>query len=110
MRASGEPEPPTTRGGNRPGALSRRSMLTGAALTAGMAAAGIGTTRPALAAEAGAPVRATARMGGTSITMAVVNGALQWSATRNGKTVVDASALGLRLGRRAHGHLRTAQL
>ncbi|MBC9727409.1 glycoside hydrolase family 97 protein [Streptomyces sp. TRM68367] len=97
MRASGEPEPTATHGANRPGALSRRSMLTGAALTAGMAAAGIGTARPALAAEAGAPVRATARMGGTSITMAVVNGALQWSATRGGKTVVDASALGLRL-------------
>ncbi|WP_257003983.1 glycoside hydrolase family 97 protein [Streptomyces sp. SA15] len=73
-------------------------MLKGAAVTVGTAAVGLGATAPALAADApaGAP-RATARMGGTSITMSVVDGALRWSATRNGKTVIDTSALGLRL-------------
>jgi alpha-glucosidase len=79
-------------------APSRRRMLKGAAVTVGTAAVGLGATRPALAADApvGAP-RATARMGGTSITMSVVDGALRWSATRNGRTVIDTSALGLRL-------------
>ncbi|GCB47496.1 glycoside hydrolase family 97 protein [Streptomyces sp. NL15-2K] len=81
------------------GALSRRGMLKGAAVTAGTAAVGLGATRPALAADApvGAAPRATSRMGGTSITVSVVDGALRWSATRNGRTVIDTSALGLRL-------------
>jgi alpha-glucosidase len=73
-------------------------VLKGAAVTAGTAAAGLVATRPAHAADAPADaVRATARMGGTAITMSVVDGALQWSATRNGKTVIGTSALGLRL-------------
>jgi alpha-glucosidase len=73
-------------------------MLRGAAVGAGMAAMGLGATRPALAADdpVGA-VAATARMGGTSITLSVVNGALRWSAGRHGRTVIDTSALGLRL-------------
>ncbi|KOU57041.1 glycoside hydrolase family 97 [Streptomyces sp. MMG1533] len=95
MRAAGDQEEPAADRDGRSGALSRRGMLKGAAVTAGMAAMGLGATRPAHAADA--PVRATARMAGTSITMSVVNGALQWSAERNGKTVIDASALGLRL-------------
>ncbi|MGR6973881.1 glycoside hydrolase family 97 catalytic domain-containing protein [Streptomyces cynarae] len=70
-------------------------MLKGAAVTVGLAAAGIGATPPAYA--AGAPVSATARMGGNSITMSVVDGALRWSAQHNGRTVIDTSALGLRL-------------
>lgn len=85
------------------GALSRRGILRTAAVTVGTAAVGLGATRPAHAADApgsataGATARATARMGGTFITMSVVDGALRWSATRNGKTVIDTSALGLRL-------------
>ncbi|MFD3503560.1 glycoside hydrolase family 97 catalytic domain-containing protein [Streptomyces sp. NPDC058676] len=90
MRTPGDPGEP---------ALSRRGVLKGAAVTVGVAAVGLGTTQPAHAADA--PVGAagaTARMGGTSITMSVVNGALRWSAKRNGRTVIDTSALGLRLG------------
>jgi alpha-glucosidase len=70
-------------------------MLKGAAVTAGMAAVGLGTARPAYAADASAG--ATARMGGTSITMSVVDGTLQWSAARAGKTVINVSDLGIRL-------------
>ncbi|MCX4699222.1 glycoside hydrolase family 97 protein [Streptomyces sp. NBC_01373] len=98
MRAAGDREELTTDSGDSAGALSRRGILKGAAVTAGTAAVGLVATRPAHAADAPARVvRATARMGGTSITMSVVNGALRWSAERNGKTVIDTSALGLRL-------------
>ncbi len=72
--------------------LSRRGMLKGAAAT-GMAVAGLGAAGPAHAAAA--PLRATARMGGTAVTLSVVDGALRWSATRGGRTVIDTSALGL---------------
>ncbi|WP_327316651.1 glycoside hydrolase family 97 protein [Streptomyces sp. NBC_01235] len=95
MRTAGDQEEPIADRGGRSQALSRRGMLKGAAATVGMAAVGLGTTRPAYAADA--PVSATARMGGTSITMSVVDGALRWSAARGGKTVIDTSALGLRL-------------
>ncbi|MFJ8357802.1 glycoside hydrolase family 97 catalytic domain-containing protein [Streptomyces sp. NPDC093984] len=95
MRISGDQEEPTAERAGRSGALSRRGMLKGAAVTVGLAAAGIGATRPAYA--AGASVSATARMGGNSITMSVVDGALRWSAQHDGKTVIDTSALGLRL-------------
>ncbi|MFF4347369.1 glycoside hydrolase family 97 catalytic domain-containing protein [Streptomyces sp. NPDC001530] len=95
MRTAGDQEEPIADRGGRPGALSRRGMLKGAAVTVGMAAVGLGATRSAYAADAS--VSATARMGGTSITMSVVDGALQWSVARGGKTVIDASALGLRL-------------
>ncbi|KUO21305.1 glycoside hydrolase family 97 protein [Streptomyces dysideae] len=85
--------------------LSRRVVLRNAAVTAGTAAMGLGATRPAFAVDdpvgtttASSPATATARMGGTAITMSVVDGALRWSATRNGRTVIDTSALGLRLG------------
>ncbi len=89
MRTAGDPGEP---------ALSRRGVLKGAVVTVGTAAVGIGTTRPAHAADAPAgPVGATARMGGTSITLSLVDGALRWSAKRNGRTVIDSSALGLRL-------------
>ncbi|MDO0917719.1 glycoside hydrolase family 97 catalytic domain-containing protein [Streptomyces sp. DT2A-34] len=84
-----------------PGALSRRGMLKGTAVTAGLAAAGVGAARPAHAADDAAVVResvdATARMGGNAITMSVVDGALRWSARHNGRTVIDTSVLGLRL-------------
>ncbi|CAM5485193.1 glycoside hydrolase family 97 protein [Streptomyces aurantiogriseus] len=104
MRTAGDQEEPTTDRRGRSEMLSRRGMLRGAAVTAGTAALGLGAPRAALAADApggtGAPggtVSATARMGGTSITMSVVNGALQWAAERHGRTVIDTSALGLRL-------------
>jgi alpha-glucosidase len=107
-----EREEPTAGSGGRSGKPSRRGILKGVAVTAGTAAMGFGATQPAHAADAadapvGAPdasvdssvdsVDATARMGGTSITMSVVDGALRWSATRTGKTVIETSALGLRL-------------
>ncbi|MFE0330751.1 glycoside hydrolase family 97 catalytic domain-containing protein [Streptomyces sp. NPDC058960] len=94
MRISGDQEEPTADRAGRSGALSRRGVLKGAAVTVGLAA-GIGATPPAYA--AGASVSATARMGGNSVTMSVVDGALQWSAQHNGRTVIDTSALGLRL-------------
>ncbi|WP_051185466.1 glycoside hydrolase family 97 protein, partial [Streptomyces afghaniensis] len=74
--------------------------LKGAAVTAGLAAAGIAATRPAHAEDGrpGRPQSVTARMGGTSVTLSLLDGALRWSARRNGRTVVDTSALGLRLG------------
>ncbi|MFE7276688.1 glycoside hydrolase family 97 catalytic domain-containing protein [Streptomyces sp. NPDC057623] len=78
-----------------PGPLSRRGMLKGTAVTVGMAAAGIGAAQPAHAAAGSCS--ATARMGGTSITLSVVDGALRWQAKRDGRTVVAPSALGIRL-------------
>lgn len=95
MRASEDQEEPTRGMADRSGALSRRGILRGAAATVGTAAVGLGATRPAYAADASAGV--TARMGGTSVTMSVMDGSLQWSAKRNGKTVINTSALGLRL-------------
>ncbi|MFF3328652.1 glycoside hydrolase family 97 catalytic domain-containing protein [Streptomyces sp. NPDC002888] len=94
MRAAGEQAEPT---------LSRRGILKGVATTAGLAVVGLGATGPAHAADApalagDAQVSATARMGGSSITMSVANGTLQWSARRDGRTVIETSALGLRLG------------
>ncbi|GGX14458.1 alpha-glucosidase [Streptomyces lomondensis] len=73
-------------------------MLRGAAVTAGLAATGLATTGPAHAAGGGRPQSVTARMGGTSVTLSLVGGALRWSARRGGRTVIDDSALGLRLG------------
>ncbi|MGW0337018.1 glycoside hydrolase family 97 catalytic domain-containing protein [Streptomyces sp. NPDC003011] len=96
MSTAGDQEEPTADRSGRSGALSRRGILKGAAATAGMTATGLGATDAAYAADA--PAGVTARMGGTSVTMAVVNGALQWSASRHGRTVIDTSALGLRLG------------
>ena len=77
------------------GALSRRGVLKGTAVTAGMAAAGIGAAQSAHASPG--PCSTTARMGGTSITLSLVDGALRWHAKRDGRTVVDTSALGIRL-------------
>ncbi|MFJ8592321.1 glycoside hydrolase family 97 catalytic domain-containing protein [Streptomyces sp. NPDC093598] len=91
MRASGEREEPTA------GSASRRVVLKGAAATAGLAAAGIGTAPSASAAGGDRPESVTARLGGTSITLSVTHGRLRWSARRNGTTVIAASALGLRL-------------
>ncbi|QWB24315.1 MULTISPECIES: glycoside hydrolase family 97 protein [Streptomyces] len=92
MRASGE--------------RARRDVLKGAAAGAGLAAAGIVTTRPAYAADADSPQgrphrpeSVTARMGGTSVTLSVsTHGTLHWSARRDGRTVIGTSALGVRLG------------
>jgi alpha-glucosidase len=88
-------EEPTADRDGRPGALSRRGILRGAAASVGAAAVGLGTARQAYAADA--TVSATARMGGTSIMMSVVEGSLQWSVTRAGRTVIDTSALGIEL-------------
>jgi alpha-glucosidase len=75
-------------------------VLKGAAVTAGLAAAGIATARPAWAEDdqPGRTESVTARLGGTSVTLSLLDGALRWSARRNGRTVIDTSALGLRLG------------
>ncbi|MFH8657491.1 glycoside hydrolase family 97 protein [Streptomyces afghaniensis] len=101
MRASGDREEPAAdRTAGHPAPASRRVVLKGAAVTAGLAAAGIATTRPAHAEDdqPGRPQSVTARMGGTSVTLSLLDGALRWSARRNGRTVIDTSALGLRLG------------
>ncbi|CAM5548935.1 putative Retaining alpha-galactosidase [Streptomyces afghaniensis 772] [Streptomyces afghaniensis] len=101
MRASGDREEPAAdRTAGHPAPASRRVVLKGAAVTAGLAAAGIAATRPAHAEDGrpGRPQSVTARMGGTSVTLSLLDGALRWSARRNGRTVVDTSALGLRLG------------
>ncbi|MFH9005515.1 glycoside hydrolase family 97 catalytic domain-containing protein [Streptomyces afghaniensis] len=101
MRASGDREEPAAdRTAGHPAPASRRVVLKGAAVTAGLAAAGIATTRPAHAEDdqPGRGQSVTARMGGTSVTLSLLDGALRWSARRNGRTVVDISALGLRLG------------
>ena len=74
---------------------SRRGLLKGAAVVAGAAAAAIGTTGTAAAADTS--VTATAPDGSTTITMSLTGGVLTWSAKRRGATVVDTSALGLRL-------------
>ncbi|MEV6790773.1 glycoside hydrolase family 97 catalytic domain-containing protein [Streptomyces sp. NPDC051320] len=74
--------------------MSRRGILKGAAVTASAAALGIAATRPAEA--AGASVTA-ASLNGTVIKMALLDGALQWSVERHGRTVIDTSAMGLRL-------------
>ncbi|MDX5567394.1 glycoside hydrolase family 97 catalytic domain-containing protein [Streptomyces sp. ID05-04B] len=79
-----------------PGGLSRRGLLRGAAVTAGAAALGVSASGTADAADA--LVTATAPDGSTTITMSLTGGALSWAAARRGATVVDASALGLRLG------------
>ncbi|MEV5436529.1 glycoside hydrolase family 97 catalytic domain-containing protein [Streptomyces sp. NPDC052682] len=76
-------------------AVSRRGMLKGVILTAGMAAAGITATGPARAADAS--VRATSPDGRTSVTLSVTGGALRWSVLRGGATVIAPSPLGLRL-------------
>jgi alpha-glucosidase len=72
---------------------SRRGVLKGAAVTAATAALSFGATRPAEAADAS--VTATSLDGATAITMSLTGGALQWSARRNGATVVESSAMGL---------------
>jgi alpha-glucosidase len=75
-------------------------VLKSAAVTAGLAATGIATTGPARAADdrPDRPESVTARMGGTSLTLSLVDGALRWSARRDARTVIGTSALGLRLG------------
>ncbi|MCD9875920.1 glycoside hydrolase family 97 protein [Streptomyces guryensis] len=75
--------------------VSRRGLLRGAAVAAGAAAVAIGATGTAAAADAS--VTATAPDGSTTITMSLTGGVLSWSARRGGATVVDSSALGLRL-------------
>ncbi|MFF7266368.1 glycoside hydrolase family 97 catalytic domain-containing protein [Streptomyces sp. NPDC008159] len=75
--------------------MSRRGLLKGAAVAAGTAAVGIGTTGTAAAADAS--VTATAPDGSTTITMSLTGGVLSWSAKRRGATVVNGSALGLKL-------------
>ncbi|WP_405625421.1 glycoside hydrolase family 97 catalytic domain-containing protein [Streptomyces sp. NBC_01396] len=86
------PEQPST---GAPGRLSRRRLLQGAAVTMGAAALGAGATGTATAADAS--VTATAPDGSNTITMSLTSGALSWSAKRKGATVVDTSALGLKL-------------
>ncbi len=99
MRASGDREEPSAR------PTARRTVLKGAA-TAGLAAAGLAAAPPAAgtgAAPAASatggdrPQSVTARLGGTSVTLSVADGILRWSVRRGGRTVVAASALGLRL-------------
>ncbi|MDQ1072901.1 glycoside hydrolase family 97 protein [Streptomyces canus] len=101
MRTTQDREEPARNRAGSPGALSRRGVLKGTAVTLGLAAAGGGLAQPVYAAE-GAAVSgqsdcATARMGGNTITMSVVDGALRWSVHHHGRTVVDTSVLGLEL-------------
>ncbi|WP_329259385.1 glycoside hydrolase family 97 protein [Streptomyces pseudovenezuelae] len=100
MRTTQDREEPARDAAVSPGAPSRRRVLKGAAVTAGLAAAGT-LVQPAHAADAAAgarpPFRATARMGANAITMSVVDGALRWSVRHQGRTVVDTSVLGLAL-------------
>ncbi|ANS66664.1 glycoside hydrolase family protein [Streptomyces lincolnensis] len=93
MRAAGDQNQDGT---GRPRPISRRKVLKRAALTTTLTAVGLGAARPAHAAEQGA-LTTTARMAGTSLTLTLRDGTLHWSAHRNGKTVIDTSALGLRL-------------
>ncbi|WP_405767268.1 glycoside hydrolase family 97 catalytic domain-containing protein [Streptomyces sp. NBC_01538] len=86
------PEQPST---GAPGRLSRRGLLRGAAVTVGAAALGAGAAGTAAAADAS--VTATAPDGSNTLTMSLTSGALSWSARRRGVTVVDTSALGLKL-------------
>ncbi|MFF0013804.1 glycoside hydrolase family 97 catalytic domain-containing protein [Streptomyces sp. NPDC005374] len=98
MRTTKDREEPAPGGNGSPGALSRRGVLKGTAVTVGLAAAGVAATQPAHAAAAGhSGCDATARMGGNAITVSVVDGALRWSVQHKGRTVVDTSALGLAL-------------
>ncbi|WP_327731011.1 glycoside hydrolase family 97 protein [Streptomyces sp. NBC_00487] len=77
------------------GALSRRGLLKGAAITAGSVALGLGAAGAAEAADAS--ITATSPDGKNKITMSLVGGVLQWSAKRNGTTVAGPSVLGLQL-------------
>ncbi|MEW2114690.1 glycoside hydrolase family 97 catalytic domain-containing protein [Streptomyces sp. NPDC005474] len=86
------PEQPSA---GAPGRLSRRGLLRGAAVTVGAAALGAGAAGTAAAADAS--VTATAPDGSNTLTMSLTSGALSWSARRRGVTVVDTSALGLKL-------------
>ncbi|GAA3788131.1 glycoside hydrolase family 97 catalytic domain-containing protein [Streptomyces phyllanthi] len=79
----------------RVGALSRRRLLKGAAVTAGSVALGLGAAGVAEAADAS--ITATSPDGKNKITMSLTGGVLQWSAKRNGTTVVAPSVLGLQL-------------
>ncbi|MFG2466890.1 glycoside hydrolase family 97 catalytic domain-containing protein [Streptomyces canus] len=123
MRTTEDREEPARDRAGRAGALSRRGVLKGTAVTVGLAAAGVGTAQPVHAAEGAADARpsdcATARMGGNAITMSVLDGALRWSVQHHGRTVVDTSVLGLELSdgtvlgsdvtvtRNQHGSART---
>lgn len=75
--------------------ISRRGLLKGAAVTAGAAALGIATIPTAAAADAS--ITATSPDGRNKITVSLAGGVLQWSAERDGTTVVDTSVLGLLL-------------
>ncbi len=95
MGSAGEEEESSSGGAGQPTGVSRRGILKGVIVTAGMAAAGIAAARPAYAADAS--VRATSPDGRTSVTLSVVSGALQWSVLRGGSTVIATSPLGLKL-------------
>ncbi|WP_405722929.1 glycoside hydrolase family 97 protein [Streptomyces sp. NBC_01537] len=95
METSGSQDQPNRHRAVPSGALSRRGLLKGAAVTAGVAAAGFATMRTAAAADAS--MTATSPDGKNKITASLVGGVLQWSAKRNATTVIDTSVLGLKL-------------
>lgn len=76
-------------------AVTRRAVLRGAVGTVGAAAFGLGAAGAACAADAS--ITATSLDGSTTITLALLGGALYWSAARGGVAVVEQSALGLEL-------------
>lgn len=85
-----------------PGLVPRRAVLHGAAVAAAAGAATLGL--PATAALAGTggqavdtSINAVAPGGAASIRLALVGGALRWSARHKGTTVVAPSELGLAL-------------
>ncbi|NEB02884.1 glycoside hydrolase family 97 protein [Streptomyces sp. SID13726] len=101
MRSPEVREEPTPDGSGAPGTPARRVLLKGTAATVGLPATGLGAAGQAHAAgdrtAPRRPVRATARMGGNTVTLSVVDGALRWSVHHRGRTVVDTSVLGLGL-------------
>src|SRR4051794_15333055 len=87
------------------GPVPRRAVLKGATVIAG-AALGLGTAPTAARADdraddgadaADASINAVSPGGITAIGLALVGGALRWSARRRGAKVVDVSGLGLKL-------------
>ncbi|MDQ0688645.1 alpha-glucosidase [Streptomyces achromogenes] len=95
MRIPSSPIDAETDPGGRPPALSRRGLLKGTAVAVGAAAVGVAATGTAAAADAS--VTASAPDGSTTITMSLTGGTLSWSAKRRGASVVNTSALGLKL-------------
>ncbi|KOG34486.1 glycoside hydrolase family 97 protein [Streptomyces resistomycificus] len=93
METSPRQEEPARRETARPGKLSRRGILKGAAVAVGAAPLSVLGMGEAHAADSA--MTATSPDGSNKITVSLVGGALSWSVRRAGTTVVHTSALGL---------------